>query len=956
MPQYLLEYGFANDLKIVATQPRRIATETVSTRIADEMKCSNTKLISHKLFTSKKPTDEERHKFNTQNKLLFMTDKNLLSEYKRDKMLSKYSCVIVDEAHERTLFTDILLAELKTLVNKRKSTNKPLKLIIMSATIDENKFSKYFNNCPIIQVPGQTYPVKVYNEPKQANYLLQTVNKVKELIQTDRINGDVLVFLPTIDDINKADKELNEFIYSSYYDQKYVVLPLHGKLEPEEQARVFKEQNNKYKIIFSTNLAETSVTIKGVRIVIDSGRAKERTYDQNRNISVFKIKLITQSSAIQRKGRAGRCSAGVCYRLYSSQDYQDMEPILEPEIFRMHLGIVILQLLSCGIENLFDYDLIDKPTHEALQNSMQKLESLQMIKEKKITDYGLIASELYLEPSISRIIIEGLELGVGNEMLKIAAMMTITYCLYSRALTNDEKKKKRLTSSQEEGDFVSLLKIYNEFESKKYKEQREWCIANDYSLSSLLSAKKAFKELYSALLGIKDSQLASSIKKTNNPSSNLDPSKLNLILKCICAGLHANLAYYDDKINEESVYKLLDLNQQAFISNDSVLHVLADEDYDNRFLLFGDLYRTERTYMRNLTPVQIEMLSEYTSRDFSNIKRQAKVAIRVEISDKIANNLKNKSEDFVEKLEEELGYAVLIKDGFLEAFVPARLEQQAKRSINKCIEDIKLKSSSELHEYIPEGETVNYKVLFKAGLSVQSILFTNEYIRINIYDLPGATDHGHIRNEFSKFGDVIEFKLNKSASNKINGHVLFSNFESAQRAYAKLNNKVYLDAHLNLKPCNSVDGSFVLRNTRVKASWFISEPSDIAYIKFAPGSSLDMIKNRLAMLGFKAFIDNQAENKIRISNALSRDRNMDEKALKELVSGFAQVEDCYMVRKEMKEEDMLKNSYREGVKIKAFFERYGRFNEIDIIPYGVAKSGKLIPKITVNINFTLILI
>ena len=222
--------------------------------------------------------------------------------------------------------------------------------------------------------------------------------------------------------------------------------------------------------------------------------------------------------------------------------------------------------------------------------------------------------------------------------------------------------------------------------------------------------------------------------------------------------------------------------------------------------------------------------------------------------------------------------------------------------------------------------------------------------------MPGATDHNHIRNEFSKFGAVIELKLNKSASNKINGHVLFSNFESAQRAYARLNNKVYLDAHFNLRPCNSVDGSFVLRNTRVKASWFISEPSDIAYIKFAPGSSLDAIKNRLAMDGFKAFIDDQAENKIRISNALSRDRNMDEKVLKELVSTFAQVEDCYMVRKKMKEEDMLKNSYCEGVKIKAFFERYGRFNEIDIIPYGVAKSGKLIPKITVNINFTLILI
>jgi len=260
----LLEYGFAKNLKIAATQPRRIATETVSKRIAEEMNCYHTKIIAHKVCTSKKLPENEWEMFNQQNKLLFMTDKNLLSEYKRDKMLSKYGCVIVDEAHERTLFTDILLAELKTLVNKRKETKNPLKLIIMSATIDENKFSKYFNNCPIIQVPGQTYPVKIFYEPKENNYLIQTINKVKELIQNERINGDVLVFLPTVDDINKADRELKEFTSNSFNGRKYVILPLHGKLEPEEQARVFEELNFKYKIIFSTNVAETSVTIKGI--------------------------------------------------------------------------------------------------------------------------------------------------------------------------------------------------------------------------------------------------------------------------------------------------------------------------------------------------------------------------------------------------------------------------------------------------------------------------------------------------------------------------------------------------------------------------------------------------------------------------------------------------------------------------------------------------------------------
>ena len=305
MPQYLLEYGYGKSRKIVCTQPRRLATFTISKRIAEEMNCSHSNLISNKYFgRANNLKKEDRRSKYRENKLLFMTDKNLLSEYKRDKMLNEYECVIIDEAHERTLFADILLGELKTLVNRRKETKNPLKLIIMSATIDKNKFSEYFNNCPVIEVPGQAFPVKIYYEPMQKDYVSQSINKAKSLISENLIDGDVIIFLPAIDEINRAVKEFNKYISSQKLDKRYLVFALHGRLEPEEQVKVFETYPNKHKIIFSSNVAETSVTINGARIIIDSGRTKERTFDQNRNISVFKIKLITQSSAIQRKGRA----------------------------------------------------------------------------------------------------------------------------------------------------------------------------------------------------------------------------------------------------------------------------------------------------------------------------------------------------------------------------------------------------------------------------------------------------------------------------------------------------------------------------------------------------------------------------------------------------------------------------------------------------------------------------
>jgi HrpA-like RNA helicase len=235
------------------------------------------------------------------------------------------------------------------LVKLRRADGYPLKLIIMSATIDENKFATYFDNCPIIRVPGRLYPIKTFfeKEPRK-DYLNATFDKVKYVIKnTDRKNqvGDILVFLPSIDDIKRAARYTKEYLNknASQFSNRFEVFELYGQMEPDEQMQVFKDTEGKSKVIFSTNVAETSVTINGVRTVIDSGRVKEKVYDQERNISILKLKLITKSSSTQRKGRAGRCAPGTCYFLYTEEEYDNMEDMIRPEILRMHLGSVVLQ-------------------------------------------------------------------------------------------------------------------------------------------------------------------------------------------------------------------------------------------------------------------------------------------------------------------------------------------------------------------------------------------------------------------------------------------------------------------------------------------------------------------------------------------------------------------------------------------------------------------------------------
>ena len=511
-----MESGFARSKKIVCTQPRKVACTSLTKRISEELNAAEHSMVTYKIgnekfkksnLEAKKKMRKDAFKYS---KLIFMTDRILLNEYKRDKKLKNYSCIIVDEAHERNLFTDILLAELKHLVQERSKNKVPLKLIIMSATIDHQKFSKYLDNCPVILVPGQMYPVSINYEKLKRNYLDQTIDKIKYVIENKETNpGDILVFLTAYDEIQTAIKKTEKYLSQTNKGNCYVLLSLYGKMSSEEQDKIFATYENRTKIVFATNVAETSITIDGVRIIIDTGRVKERVYDQNRNISLLKLNLISQSSSTQRKGRAGRTSSGICYRLYEESDFNQMDPIATADIFKKHLGLVILQLLSCGINDPINYDLLDKPSIDSMKKSLDNLKDLDLVNsDGELTQYGKLASEMFIEPSVSRMIFEGVNFGIPYEITVVAAMVSISNSLFNRS--SDSNDKNLIISELCEdyisyGDLICLLKIFFEYKMlKKYKDKINWCQIRQIVMGSLKLAEQTFDEIWSVVKNVKN--------------------------------------------------------------------------------------------------------------------------------------------------------------------------------------------------------------------------------------------------------------------------------------------------------------------------------------------------------------------------------------------------------------------------------------------------------------------
>lgn len=580
VPQYLYESGFCDDgKKIGCTQPRRVAAMSVAARVAQEMG----KKLGNEVGYSIRFEDCTSER----TKLKYMTDGMLLREFLMDPSLEGYSVMIIDEAHERTLHTDILFGLLKDITRFRSD----LKLLISSATLDSAKFSDFFDEAPIFRIPGRRYPVNIfYTKSPEANYIESSAITVLQIHITQHL-GDILVFLTGQEEIEACLEILQERIkVLGKKIRELVLLPIYANLPTEMQGKIFEPAPpGARKVILATNIAETSLTIDGIKYVIDPGYAKQNYFNARSGMESLVVVPISRASANQRAGRAGRTGAGMCFRLYTQWAYEnEMEENTIPEIQRVNLGNVVLQLKSLGIHDLINFDYLDPPPAETLILALEQLYALKALNHKgELTSTGRKMAELPVDPMMSRMILSSAENKVVEEILIVAAMLSVNGSIFYRpkdkALHADTARK---NFYHPDGDHLTLLNVYKEWAGTEYSMQ--WCYETFIQYKSM----KRARDIFDQLVGLMDRV---EIPVVSNPGDSV------AIRKSICSGYFYHIA----RFSKGGMYKTAKKSQTVMMHPQSCLV----EDLP-RWVTYHELVLTSKEYMRNVVTIEGKWLLE----------------------------------------------------------------------------------------------------------------------------------------------------------------------------------------------------------------------------------------------------------------------------------------------------------------------------------------------------------
>ncbi|KAK2719544.1 hypothetical protein QYM36_005128 [Artemia franciscana] len=595
IPQFLHKYDFCKNGMIAVTQPRRVAAITVANRVAVETGSDIGDLVGYCVRFEDVTTSST--------KLKFMTDGMLLREAMLDSLLRRYSVIIIDEAHERTVQTDVLLGVVKAAQKERIVRKFPfLKVIIMSATMDVDHFSRFFNNAPVIFIAGRQYSINInYAKNSQDDYAFSTVATVFQLHRELPADHHFLVFLTGQDEIETMARSIATVAKELHGQTPPIMIcPLFAALPSQAQLKAFKDPPiGTRKIVLSTNIAETSVTIDGIKCVIDCGMVKVRSHISGTGLDMLKVQRISQAQAWQRAGRAGRLSEGTVYRVYTEDQFNNFQKMPIPEVQRCNLTSVILQLLAIGIKNPMKFDFLDKPPKELLESAFKELELLGTIKTDEdvctLTDLGKKMSSFPLDPRFSKALFAANELGCVEEMLSVISVLSSEGVFVTANVDREKLESIRSKFSSTEGDHVTLLNIYKSFRGSKMNKQ--WCYENFLNYRNLCYTAEIRKQLV-------DLCLQQNIKHSRSCGSNT-----NVLRQALLNGLFLNVA----ELQREGHYVTLGTRQIVQIHPSSVLFRTKPS-----YVLFTELVETGKRYIRQLSIVDPDWLplanSEYFKR------------------------------------------------------------------------------------------------------------------------------------------------------------------------------------------------------------------------------------------------------------------------------------------------------------------------------------------------------
>ncbi|PIC47449.1 hypothetical protein B9Z55_006805 [Caenorhabditis nigoni] len=580
LPQYLYEAGFCEGGKrIGCTQPRRVAAMSVAARVADEVGCKLGTQVGYSIrfedCTSEKTV------------LKYMTDGMLLREFLNEPDLASYSVMMIDEAHERTLHTDILFGLVKDIARFRPD----LKLLISSATLDAEKFSGFFDDAPIFRIPGRRFPVDIYyTQAPEADYLDAAIVTVMQIHLTQPLPGDILVFLTGQEEIETVQEALMERSKALGSKIKELIpLPVYANLPSDLQAKIFEPTpKDARKVVLATNIAETSVTIDGISYVIDPGFSKQNSFDARSGVEHLHVVTISKAASNQRAGRAGRTGPGKCFRLYTAWAFNnELEDQPIPEIQRTNLGNVVLMLKSLGIHDLVHFDFLDPPPQETLVIALEQLYALGALNHRgELTKLGRRMAEFPCDPCMSKMIIASEKYECSEEIVTIAAMLSCNAAVFYRPkaqVIHADSARKGFWSPA--GDHITLMNVYNKWQESNFSQR--WCVENYVQQRTMKRARDVRDQLVGLLERV-EIELKSST----------DTIKIR---KAITAGYFYNVS----KLDNSGLYKTVKHKHTTYPHPNSCLF-----EETPRWVVYYELVFTSKEFMREMSEIESSWLLE----------------------------------------------------------------------------------------------------------------------------------------------------------------------------------------------------------------------------------------------------------------------------------------------------------------------------------------------------------
>ena len=643
VPKICLELGRGVNGVIGHTQPRRIAARTVANRIAEELNVPLGDSVGYQVRFNEDVTDKTHIKL--------MTDGILLAEIQSDPYLNQYDTLIIDEAHERSLNIDFLLGYLKQLLPKRPD----LKLIVTSATIDLGKFSTFFNDAPIIEVSGRTYPVEVRYQPWQDAFddvNDAIVSSVRDLLNESKgQSGDILIFLSGEREIREASHAIKK-ANMAHVD----VLPLYARLSLAEQNKIFT-QGGRRKVVLSTNVAETSVTVPGIKYVIDPGTARISRYSLRTKVQRLPIEPISQASANQRKGRCGRVSDGICVRLYTEDDFVSRSEFTDAEILRTNLAAVILQMLQLRIGDVRKFSFIDAPDNRLINDGFKLLEELNAVDKKgRVTAIGKQLQRIPLDPRLARILVESKKYNCTREILTIVTALSIQDPRERPAEKQQASDEKHRRFWDEDSDFIALVNVWDYIEEQRQEisqnQLRRLCQKEFLNFMRL----REWRELHHQVkLAAKEQGIAQRESKANYEA----------IHRSLLAGLATQVGLKDD---EKGSRKYFGTRNKQFV----VFPGSSQQKKKSKWIVAGEFIETSNLYAHQVAKIDPEWALQasehlvkrnYFEPHYDVKSGQVKAYVRISL---LGLPLVEKQRVNYQKVDDELANEIFIRSALVE--------------------------------------------------------------------------------------------------------------------------------------------------------------------------------------------------------------------------------------------------------------------------------------------------